>query len=284
MKLTLFLQHAQQTLENVPLFNLISLLLAIVGIILAYYFYYKSIKYRAPVYAVRSINIIKDNIGKINDLKISYAGSDVKNLSIARVAFWNFGKETISSEDVAPLSPIKIVGLGSTNFLNVEIIYEKNNVNNFIISPVADPKDSKKHLQNEFKINFDYFDQNEGVVFQVFHTGKTGDEIKIEGVVKGSRPINKISKPIFSKIPSLSPYFEKLKRKHKKMIMATFLVVVPLFLLVTEMVPKSNIEKTLLARYIPIGIVFLLYWSMAVSIMRRRVPSGFDIFDEELKS
>ncbi len=282
MKL-IFLQQTQQILENVPLFNLISLLLAIMGIVLAYYFYYKSIKYRAPVYAVRSINIIEDNISRINDLEIKYAGSNVKNLSIARVAFWNFGKETISSEDIASLDPIKIVGSGSTNFLNVEIIYEKNGANNFMISPLVDPKDSNKHLQNELKINFDYFDQNEGVVLQVFHTGKTGDEIRIEGTIKGSRPIKKISKPIFSKIPSLSPYFEKLKRKHQKMIMATFLVVAPLFLLAMEFIPKSNVEKSLFARYIPIFIVFLLYWSMAVSIMRRRVPSGFDIFDEEMK-
>ncbi len=282
MKLTL-LQQAQQTLENVPLFNLISLLLAIAGIFLAYYFYYKSIKYRAPVYAVRSINIIEDNIGRINDLEVRYAGSNVKNLSIARVAFWNFGKETISSQDVASLSPIKIVGSDLANFLNVEIIYEKNSANNFIISPIIDPKDSNKHLQNELHINFDYFDQNEGVVLQVFHTGKTGDDIRIEGTVKGSRPIKKISKPIFSKIPSFSPYFEKLKRKHQKMIIAAFLWVAPLFLLAMELVPKSHIEKSLLARYIPICIVFLLYWTMAVSIMRKRVPNGFDIFDEEIK-
>ncbi len=282
MKLT-FLQQAQQILENVTMIDLISLLLAMVGIVLAYYFYYKSNRYRAPVYAVRSINIIEDSISRINDLEIKYAGSNVKNLSIARVAFWNFGKETISSEDVASLSPVKITGSGLTSFLNVEIIYEKNSANNFMISPIIDPKDSNKHLLNELKINFEYFDQNEGVVLQVFHTGKTGDEIKIEGTVKGSRPIKKINKPIFSKIPSLSAYFEKLKRKHQKMIIATFLVVAPLFLLAMEFFPKNNMDKYLFTRHIPVFFVSLLYWSMAVSIMRKRVPDGFHVFDEDMK-
>ncbi|KND48334.1 MAG: hypothetical protein AB198_02095, partial [Parcubacteria bacterium C7867-003] len=96
---------------------------------------------------------IREKIEKINVVEILYRGSKINNLSITRIAIWNQGNETISFSDVAPLNPFKIIALGEAKILDFEIIYKKNEVNNFSLQEVNFNKD-------EIFINFDFFDKD----------------------------------------------------------------------------------------------------------------------------
>ncbi|NCN52568.1 hypothetical protein GW943_02045 [Candidatus Parcubacteria bacterium] len=277
------MEKIKEIINNITPTDYIFVFLTIIGFILTFVFYRKSIKNRKPLYAVRSTNLIKNAVGGINDLDISYLGSKVENLSIARVALWNSGSETINYDDVAKSNPMKVKCVNGSNFLAFEIIHKSNESNGFNIVPVVNPDDPGKHLQNELEIKFDYFDKNEGIIIQFSHTGDSGDNIKITGDIKGFGSVRKIGDPIANRIPSISDYFKKIKRRSRIKILGIFLIITPFFVLVTEFIPKSGLETPVFIKYILFLIMTLMYWTLAASILKRRLPSGFDIFDDEIK-
>ena len=66
-------------------------------------------------------------------------------------------------------------------YTNNEIIYQKNPSNDFNISISNDNK--------YVDITFDYFDFEEGIVLQVFHTGNKSDDITLVGQIKSVKNI-----------------------------------------------------------------------------------------------
>lgn len=271
-------------LGNTSLFNLLSLVLSVLGFLLAFFFYFKGVRRRAPMYAVRSIKLVEDSIiGMSGSIEISYFGSKVRNLSVARVALWNSGRETISPDDVAPSSPIKVICSGAAELLGIDIVYEKNAANNFSLSEVKDPNKRNQHLQNELLINFDYFDQNEGVILQIFHTG-VEDEIKVVGNVKGCGSIKRVGKPFFHKMSFLSDPFGGLKRKYRRIVVGTLLIITPVLGFMIAIIPMPQTEHKSLIHYVAWFFITALYWSIAISILHRRMPKGFDLFDEDFSS
>lgn len=156
------IQYFTELFNNNPLLNAFSLFLAILGIIFTTYFYFKSKKIRMPIYILRTVNLVRENVQKIDTVNILYAGNKVNNLSITKIAFWNDGKETINNSDVAQNNPIRLIIDKDCIFLDAEIIYQKNPSNDFNISISNDNK--------YVDITFDYFDFEEGIVLQVFHT------------------------------------------------------------------------------------------------------------------
>lgn len=83
-------------------------IVGIVGIILAIYFYFKNKKIKEPVYALRDLNLIKDLINTPEALEMFYAGNKINNLSVAKIAFWNAGRDTINEKDIAKADPLAI--------------------------------------------------------------------------------------------------------------------------------------------------------------------------------
>jgi len=276
------INYCKGVLENTPLFNLISFVITILSIILSIYLYFKSKRQRLPTYVVRSVNLIEDSVSKLNEIEILYAKSKVRNLSVARIAFWNAGSETINGSDVTKASPLKVVGREGVDFLGLEIVYEKNKANNFNLSPVNDPEEPGKHLQNEMEITFDYIDKNEGIILQVFHTGKTNENIEIQGVIKGSKTIYKVGTPFFNRVQPISNYLRKIKREHKKLILGTVLLLTPLFILPIEVVTILRLNGYAFLLLIPMLLISILYWCLAFSMLRKRVPKGFSLFEAEL--
>lgn len=170
------IQYFTELFNNNPLLNAFSLFLAILGIIFTTYFYFKSKRIRMPIYILRTVNLVRENVQKIDTVNILYAGNKVNNLSITKIAFWNDGKETINNSDVAQNNPIRLIIDKDCIFLDAEIIYQKNPSNDFNISISNDNK--------YVDITFDYFDFEEGIVLQVFHTGNKSDDITLVGQIK----------------------------------------------------------------------------------------------------
>ena len=157
--------------------NLIFLVLAMLSIVVSIVIFIVSKKEKRPYFLVRTFRLIQDSLNKIEAVEIHYRGERVENLSLAKVALWNKGRDTINSQDVAPKDPLRISVQSPARLLGAEIIHTANPVNNFSILP---------DLQHgEIKIQFDYFHRNEGIVVQLYHTGIGENDLALVGTIKG---------------------------------------------------------------------------------------------------
>jgi hypothetical protein len=162
--------------------TIISIILAIISIGIAFYFYFRSQKMKLPAYALRSVNLIQNLVGKFEKIEMYYSGDRIENLTASKVAFWNEGKDTINYSDVAPANPIEIFVQEGLKILDAKIIFEKNPVNQFKVEISTD--------RSFTKLIFDYIDQDEGIIVQLLHTGNTKSDIGIRGSIKGVKEIS----------------------------------------------------------------------------------------------
>ena len=119
----------QKFFENNLWLNIIFLALAILSIILAFYFYFKSQKEKRPVFNSKTISLFNASPILANKLEIRYNGSVVNNLVLTRIAFWNAGRESIRSKDIAPNAPFLITAPDDVIIYDIEIV-DENPVNN----------------------------------------------------------------------------------------------------------------------------------------------------------
>jgi hypothetical protein len=127
---------------------------------------------------MRTTSIIKSAKDKIPGLKVTFSGEqdEIQDLSVTQIMFWNDGSETIRKGDVPSL--IRFI-LTDGKILTANVIQTTTNENKFAIA--FNPLQAT--------ITFDYIDRNDGAVFQLFHTSKINDEMRIQGTVMGaSRP------------------------------------------------------------------------------------------------
>ena len=159
-------------LENLmsnPIVGLVSIIIAIVGILLTIFFGIVALratrKYKEFSYFRRTHQVIKTNFTAISKLQLLYDGKDIKDFSITKYAIWNSGNEKLEGKDIIEEEPLMI----STNdndveILNAEIIdgSETKKANKFEIY-----ERSNKHL----KLRFKYAGRKDGIVIQILHTG-----------------------------------------------------------------------------------------------------------------
>ena len=267
-----------------PIFNLISLLLAIGGIILTIYYYIKSKKNKIPTYIVRTVNLVKEKIQKIDIVEILYSGNKVNNLSITKVAIWNDGKDTIDSRDIAQNDLLRVTIKSEFEILDSSVLFHKNLSNDFQLIPSIDKK--------SVIIKFDFFDFEEGIVLQIFHTGNSSDDISVEGKVKSAKKI--IRKEFTdSLLPSFSWWKSKdksqISRKNMRKIIGwtmIFLAFFSLFLTIKSSFINDQ-EPVKTSENISINLKFFmlvpsfLYGVIGYRMIRKNIPKGFDIFIEE---
>lgn len=229
--------------------NLAFLILALLSILVSIALYIMSKKEKSPWYTIRTFQLVEDKISKIEAIEIFYRSQKVDNLSLSKVALWNRGKGPINSEDVAPKDPIRIEIRPECKLLAAEILYKKKEANNFTITP-----DLQK---GEVKINFDYFHKNEGLVIQIYHTGKSNHDIVLRGTIKG-----------VSKIAQLPPGQDPLIDSFTKRM--------------TSLLPLQNIKPLALGIIIafPVSVLLLpVYFPLFVvdTLLRpvRKVPRDF---------
>lgn len=269
-------------LNNNPWLNVIFLALALLSIIVSIILYIKSKKSRIPTYSVRSVNLIKENIKKIKSVEILYEGKKVENLTITKLALWNAGKETIDSKDVAQVNPIKIILKNGAKILDSEIIFQKNPSNNFTINI--------DRTTNEIHVIFDYFDLEEGVIIQMYHTGISSADIEITGTIKATNSIQRKRISTISRIPlpipsSLSKKLLKnISRRTLKNTLGIALILSSILLsfLLLFSNESNRIEPTpLWGKIIILLFFFFTYGGAGILLLIRRIPKGFDAFEEE---
>ena len=274
-KISIFIE----TLAKNPWLVIISFIITFLGFILAFIFYFKSKKVKKPRLESRSLNLLKESAEKIEGLKITYLNENIPNITITKLAIWNDGNDTINKSDIASADPLLITAKDTVHILEYKIIYQKNECSLFDIEEIESGK--------KLKVTFDFLDFQDGAVIQLLHTGNSSSDIEFGGTIKGvgkigsnysKNKVNSIIKEIISK-PS---------KKISSKIIGIIYIILGLILLVMEfgkLLGLDNIYKPVenpMLEFLSCVFFSILTISMGVKISKRRVPKGFEIFDENI--
>jgi hypothetical protein len=165
--------------SNNELLTLGGLIIGLIGIILAIYFFVKSKKLKKKNYQLKSFNLIHESVSDLPDLEVKYKGNEVNNLTITKIAIWNSGNQTINSQDLVDLDPLRIYGSEGIEVFDIEII-----------DVVESSNDYQLIRENDYwKLVFDYVDPEQGCGIVIYHSGKESSDILISGKLKGQGTI-----------------------------------------------------------------------------------------------
>lgn len=271
------INYALSFFENTPILNVITLILAILGIAFSAYFYFKSKKSKRPIYIVKTNSLVKESINQVDSVQILFANNKIANLSVTKIAFWNDGKDTINNTDIAKNDPIKIQIKPDFEILEAKILYSKNESNDFRITLSKDRK--------FISINFDYFDFEEGIVLQLFHTGSQSSDITVTGTIKSVKEIKRkedslMILPSFIYKVAIHPISQKIFMQ----IVGWGIILMGSFMTFYSLLKFSNKEIIVTTSEINSSIIYLfpgiIYIWVGYRFVRRTIPKGFDIFNE----
>jgi hypothetical protein len=160
-------------------------ILGVIGIILAYYFYYKGKSKKEILYEITSFNLINENLNqKVSQLIISYKDKEVKYLTVSKIAIWNSGNSTIWESEIPENNKIQICICNSYEILEYELIENEDLDSKLNITKIDD-----KYLE----INFKFLEPNKGFVLKLIHTSRTSNDISVKGRIIGGSEIKRIN-------------------------------------------------------------------------------------------
>lgn len=150
---------------------------------------------KRPLYAIKSFNLINDSSSEINNLDIKYNFCNdnktvcelkpIERITVTKILFWNAGREKIDKTDVDD-NPITIQASNNNKILESKLIHVANEKTNFKL-------DKSKNA-----ISFSFLDTRNGGVIEVIHTGKSDEDIYLDGYVEDSIFNGQIKKEYFT--------------------------------------------------------------------------------------
>jgi len=245
----------------------------LIAAVLAILLFFKGKKIRKPTYYIKSHNLVRDFTSKLDKLQMFYGGTNVKNLTASKVAFWNDGGETINKSDIADTDPLRIEAVGTCEILDASVIKETDKVNQSSIEKV----DNKL-----VRILFSFLDKGQGGAIQVIHTGKDSSDIKVEGFVKGAgEPLSSFSRGrllvILERI--LSPPRQTQPKSSPAKVrraVAIVLFIGAFFMLGAVFAERDSVYEMILGL-----LLVLIYVYVGYTLLKRRVPKSLEIVEEE---
>lgn len=247
-------------LEPIGWFNILTLSLTIMFGMLAIIFFFKSIRVRAPRYAIHNFNVLELRVGDM-PLKMLYADQEIERLTATKIAFWNAGRETINSQDVA--EPITVQVKDRCKILNARILHVKNPVNNFHIP---------SYTQTNVPLCFDYVDKDEGAVIQILHTGKSSEDLDFRGTIKAAGKPTCVIAPVIRLRRALAfPTFSFL--------FAIIMAIAIVYQNLLYRTPESEVLTLIIV--VMVVLMAITYFALVSRVLRSKVPKGFGVFSEE---
>lgn len=143
--------------------SIISLALAVIGVGLAVYFYFKQKQIKRPYYRTATAQIISADQVSRHNLKVTLADQEVPNLSVCKIAIWNGGNVSIRKSDCIGPHCLQITSLNEVRILNAAVIGET-------ISDLTKSVEFDQHA-GSVNVNFDFLRPGEGFVFSVAYQG-----------------------------------------------------------------------------------------------------------------
>jgi hypothetical protein len=166
-------------MDTAFLMNVAGLFLGILGIILAVYFYVKSIRYKRLFYDARSFQLVSERIASISGFTFRYRDEDVRNLSFMRMVVWNSGNDVLHSSDITATDPLRLHFSKATTVLQAPVPFVSHPTNN--VRATLDPK-----CRNEVMLSFEYLNPGQGFVLSALFSGTSDDVPCFHGTIKGA--------------------------------------------------------------------------------------------------
>lgn len=157
------------------LINTTSYLMGLIGFIALF----KKSKKKAIDITFKTRNIVHDSLINRDKIKVFFKDILIKQrLSLTRVAIFNSGKGTIEKSDIPRNDQLCISFSGQFDIYGVEISYSNNiAINSSVI----------KLDENRFQFDFDFLDEGDGFVIDVYHSEIYNFKCKFSGQIKGGR-------------------------------------------------------------------------------------------------
>lgn len=159
--------------------------IGILGIILSAYFYYDSLRERAPTFIVDPIvsTIIDRELVKDNPLKIlNSKGIEItQDVNVLTFYFFNQGNESIKSENI--LSDLRLSLPVNCEILDYKILKVSRDVSNIKLLK----KDSAK---NSISIQFKILEKSDGFTGQIIYVGAKENKLVLRGEIEGVRQVS----------------------------------------------------------------------------------------------
>lgn len=153
-------------------FDPLGVIVGIIGVFLAFYFYFKGRREKNLVYVCSSILVVSRQLPA--DVSVSFKGDQVNILFISRVSIWNQGNEPIRKEDISPKDPLIITFRG--RILSLQGIESSRHAIGSQVTVVG---------ENEVVVTFDFLDKNDGVSFSVLTDCDESEETTVGGTIIG---------------------------------------------------------------------------------------------------
>lgn len=274
-KISIFIE----TLADNPWLVIVSFIITVLAFIFGFISYFKSKKVKKPRLESRSLNLLEESAEKIEGLKITYLNENIPNLTITKLAIWNDGNDTIDKNDIASADPLLITAKDTVHILEYKIIYQKNECSLFDIEEIESGK--------QLKVTFDFLDFHDGAVIQLLHTGNSSSDIEFKGTIKGVGKIstNHSKNKVNSRIKKI---ILKLGEKTFFRVNGIIFIIFGLLLSITEFVTffwLDNIYKPVedpMLEFLYCILLSIVLIFTGFKMLKRRVPKGFEIFDENI--
>lgn len=253
-----------------PWLSISGLALAVLSVVLAIYFFLKSRKFKQPFCVISNRNVIDSSISRTPGLSVKYNGEKVNHLSVSTVVFWNAGRETIRGEDIPQNTPFEITTKNGALIYRVENKFNKRDANSF---ESAVSEDKKK-----ISLSFDFFDQNDGFVLDVVHSGKSGGDLNLAATFMGSKPLTQRASLAFHNWPK--PIAEMLSSEFR-IILALFLFFFTPLVGLDQIIGLTPISYQLnyYGQIVSYVILVGFSWYSALYLFKTRIPKGFKYSD-----
>ena len=265
-------------LKGGPGYNLATLIMTSIGIIfipLTIYLALIAIKNKKPRYLIRNTNLVRDGVQSVEEVSVMYESKRVPNLSVARIVFWNAGRETIDAADVVEKDSIRVSARHGVEILSIKVLTQNEPTNNFIV--VLNAK--KRHAS----VVFDFIDKGQGVVLQIFHTGVSADDIVFSGRIKGCGVVVKIDeRPFLLRVLQFIHFQNPLNKRKQRFIYGLSMLsatIIVWFLVLTK--KQGEVYADPKANYLLLFIITILYLPTGLSFLIERTPRGLHSFYDE---
>lgn len=169
-------------------FNLVTFILAIVGLILTIFFYYKSEKEKSISYNINErTSLIYDSKNSASAINIYDKDSlPIKeNVYLINGMVWNSGDYSILKNDIR--IPLSISLNNSCRLLDYKITSQKD-------KSIAKFKLASTN-KNTLNVDWKYFDPKYGFRFQLIYVSKDTSLVKLNGKILDINQFNNVKKP-----------------------------------------------------------------------------------------
>ncbi|MFQ5796692.1 MAG: hypothetical protein ACE5JP_16815 [Candidatus Bipolaricaulia bacterium] len=155
--------------------------MALISSILSIYFTLQTQKAPKLTYAVHPIKTVIFRSGELSDLHLFHRGREINSdVTVAQVAIWNQGKESIRPENV--LSEVKIITQPQVPILEATIHKQSRSVIEFSSS-------NSQLADGVIPLSWKILEQNDEAVVQVIYAGSPETAIVVEGIVEGQQRV-----------------------------------------------------------------------------------------------